>query len=100
MKFTMTKRTTRTFTPEFKKQIIQLHAAGKSRKDILIDYELAPSVFDRWRREYNKSGSFLTNDNKTAEQKEIEALRKQLAQKELEVDILKQAALIFGRKSK
>jgi transposase len=39
-------------------------------------------------------------DNLTDEQKELIELRKRNAQLEMENDILKQAALIMGRKSK
>ncbi len=36
----MTKR--RTFSKEFKEQIVQLHAAGKPRSEIIKEYDLSP----------------------------------------------------------
>ena len=45
-------------------------------------------------------GSFKEIDNLTPEQEEFIALRKKNKQLEMENDILKQAALIFGRKDK
>ena len=42
----------------------------------------------------------LIQDNLTPEQAELIALRKKNKQLEMENDILKQAALIFGRKDK
>ncbi len=46
------------------------------------------------------NGSFKERDNLTPEQAELIALRKKNKQLEMENDILKQAALIFGRKDK
>lgn len=96
----MPRRQRRTFSAEFKHQIVSLYRSGKSRKEILIEYDLTPSTFDRWVYQYNNNGSFNHADNLTAEQKEIIQLRKQLKQAEMELDILKQAALIMSRKSK
>ncbi len=94
----MTKRKRRTFTKEFKEQIVKLHASGKSRAEIIKEYELTPSAFDKWVRQHKTSGSFEEKDNRTPEQEELIKLRKRNQQLEMENDILKQAALIMGRK--
>lgn len=94
----MTKRTRRTFTKEFKEQIIQLHASGKPRSDIIKEYELTPSAFDKWVRQHKTSGSFEEKDNRTPEEEELLKLRKENQRLAMENDILKQAALIMGRK--
>ncbi|MDN6345314.1 MAG: IS3 family transposase [Tetragenococcus koreensis] len=93
-----TRRKRRTFTPEFKKQIVDLYRSGKSRKEIIDDYDLTPSAFDKWVRQHAQSGSFKEKDNLTPEQQELRELRKENTQLKMENDILKQAALIFGRK--
>jgi hypothetical protein len=36
----MTKRERCTFTPEFKKQMVQLHQNGKSKKALIKEYDL------------------------------------------------------------
>lgn len=95
---TKSKRERRTFTPEFKHQMVQLYQSGKSRADIIREYELTPSTFDRWVSQHNNSGSFKEKDNRSPEETELEQLRKRLVQLEMENDILKQAALILGRK--
>ncbi|WP_332699319.1 transposase [Halalkalibacter lacteus] len=46
----MTKRVRRSFTKEFKEQIVQLHVSGKPRAEIIKEYELTPSAFDKWVR--------------------------------------------------
>jgi len=98
--FQMSKQQRRTHTTEFKKQLVDLYNAGKPRKDILIEYDITGSVFDRWVRQFKNSGSFKESDNLTLVQKELIQLRKRNRQLEMEVDILKQAALIMGRKEK
>ena len=57
-----------------------------------------PSTFDKWVRQYKTSGSFEEKDNRTPEQEEIIRLRKENQRLMMENDILKQAALIMGRK--
>jgi transposase len=94
----MTKRKRRTFSEEFKQQIVQLYQNGKPRKEIIREYDSTPSSFDKWVSQSEKSGSFKERDNLTDEQKELIELRKRNKQLEIENDILKQAALIIGRK--
>lgn len=94
----MTKRPRRIFSTEFKHQMVALHKSGKSRKDIIKEYSLTPSSFDKWVRQSNNSGSFKEKDNLTPEQEELIKLRKQNIQLGMENDILKQAALIMERK--
>jgi len=94
----MTKRKRRTFSKEFKEQIVLLHTSGKPRAEIIKEYELTPSAFDKWIRQYKTSGSFEEKENRTPEQEEVLKLRKENQRLEMENDILKQAALIMGRK--
>lgn len=91
-------RNRRTFTADFKKQMVQLYENGKSRAAIVREYELSPSALDRWIKQAQTSGSFSEKDNRTAEENELIALRKRVQRLEMENDILKQAALIMGRK--
>lgn len=94
------KKKRRTFTPEFKHQIVQLYNNGKRKCDIVKEYDLSYSTIERWIEQEANSGSFKEKDNLTPEQKELIELRKKMQQLEMENDILKQAALIMGRKSK
>jgi len=94
----MTKRTRRTFTKEFKQQMAQLHENGKPRNEIVREYQLTPSSLDRWISQYTNSGSFKEKDNRTPEESELLKLRKENQRLSMENDILKQAALIMGRK--
>lgn len=93
-----TKKQRRTFTEEFKNQMVQLYKNGKRKADILREYDLSSSTLDKWIQQSENSGSFKEKDNLTPEQKELIELRKKNKQLEMENDILKQAALIMGRK--
>ncbi|MGF7127225.1 transposase [Natronobacillus azotifigens] len=94
----MAKRERRTFSKEFKEQIVQLHASGKPRAEIIKEYELTPSAFDKWVRQHSTTGSFEEKDNRTPKEEELIRLRKENQRLSMENDILKQAALIMGRK--
>lgn len=92
------KRDRRTFSTEFKSQMVQLYQSGKRRVDLVKEYDLSSTALDRWIKQAETSGSFKEKDNRTAEENEIIRLQKELNYARMEVDILKQAALIMGRK--
>ena len=94
----MTRRPRRAFSPEFKEQMVQLYLSGKPRSDIIKEYDLTPSAFGKWIRQHESTGSFEEKDNRTPEQDEWIRLRKENQRLAMENDILKQAALIMGRK--
>ncbi|OSP59755.1 hypothetical protein EFP6CTSP_16880, partial [Enterococcus faecium] len=48
----MSKRTRRTFSQEFKQQIVNLYLAGKPRVEIIREYELTASAFDKWVKQF------------------------------------------------
>lgn len=48
---------------------MNLYNAGKSRSEIIREYERTPSAFDKWVKQANTTGSFKEKDNQTPEQK-------------------------------
>lgn len=92
------RRERRVYEESFKLQMVQLIESGMRRKDVLEKYELTPSALDKWIKQYSNSKSFKVADNLSDTEKELIALKKKNKQLEMEVDILKQAALIIGRK--
>ncbi|MEV2931608.1 transposase, partial [Paenibacillus larvae] len=60
-------RQRRTFTDDFKRQMVQLHENGKSRAAIINEYELSASALNRWIKQANQSGSFSEKDNRSLE---------------------------------
>ncbi|PKE34580.1 hypothetical protein CW697_04525 [Macrococcoides caseolyticum] len=91
-------RTRRTFTPEFKLQMVRLFKNEKSKYDIVREYDLTPSTLDKWVKNHQNSGSFNTVDNLTVDEKELRKLCKESRQLKMENDIFKQTALIMGQK--
>ena len=91
-------RQRRTFTADFKLQMVKLYENGKSRADIAREYDITPSALDRWIKNHQETGSFKAEDNRSQEENELVELRKEVQRLRMENDILKQAALIMGRK--
>ena len=65
---------------------------------LLREYDITPSALDRWIKNHQETGSFAAKDNRTEEENELMSLRKENQRLMMENDILKQAALIMGRK--
>lgn len=92
------RRTKRTYSEEQKKQLVELYKHGKSRSEIIREYDLTASAFDKWVKRINMTGSSHDKDNRTTTEQELLNLRKENLQQRMENDVLKQAALIFARK--
>ena len=88
----------RNYTSTFKKQIVQLYQNGESESDIAKEYDIHVSVIGRWLSQYDNSGSFKEKENRSELELENIQLKKRNKELEMENDILKQAALILGRK--
>ena len=86
-----------TYTTEFKRRIAELRESGKSTNEIQREYGMAKTTINSWHTQYKTTGSFKASDNLSGEEKELRKLRKENKQLRMEVDILKQAALILGR---
>ena len=86
------------YNDEFKRKIVDLANNGKKVSDIIDEYGIARSTVHKWKKDFNNSGSFKAEDNRTDKEKELLKLRKENKQLKMENDILKQAALILGQK--
>ena len=96
----MSRKIRRYFTDDFKQQIVDLYNAGMKWSELIKEYELTPSTFDKWVRQAKLTGSFKSVDNMTDEQRELIQLRKRNKELEMQLDTLKQAAVIMARKDK
>ena len=97
---TKTRRPRRTYTDEFKNQLVQLYLNGKRKCDIVREYDISSSLLDKWIKQSTSTGSFKEKDNRSEEELEnqLRIAEKELKQLRMENDILKQAALILGRR--
>lgn len=57
----------RTYTAEFKKQMVLLYENGKSRANLVEEKGLTTSALDRWIKQSQNTGSFKENDNRSLE---------------------------------
>lgn len=92
------RRPKRIYTDQFKYQIVALYNNGKSRSDIVREYNLDPATFDRW---VNRINSFSVPEKmETCISKEIELMHLYMENQRLKIenDILKQTVMIFGQK--
>ncbi len=96
----MQRRERRSYSNEFKQQMVNLYKNGKPRSEIIREYELTPSALNKWIKQSQTSGSFKEKDNRSEQDQKLMDLEKENRQLRMENDILKQAALIMGRKSK
>ena len=94
-------RERRTFTREFKLNAVELSYSRKNIVELANELKIRPELLYRWRTEFASSqgASFPGNGNPklTEEQKEIARLRKELANMQMERDILKKAVSIFSK---
>lgn len=88
----------RKFSEEFKRQIVQMYESGKPASEIYEEYDLCNSTLRRWVKGVRESGSTRACDNRATEEAELIELRRENKRLRMEVDVLKQAALIFARK--
>lgn len=88
----------RKFSEEFKRQIVQMYESGKLASEIYEEYDLCHSTLHRWAKGIREAGSTRAADNRTDEESELIELRRENRRLRMEVDVLKQAALIFARK--
>ena len=86
------------YTEEFKRKICDLKASGRTTNDLVREYGITKTSINVWYRQQKTSGSFKAADNMSEGEKEVVKLRKENKQLRMENDILKQAALILGRK--
>jgi len=90
--------TNKRYNEEFKKQIVELINSGKNINEVVKEYNIARSTVNKWVKDYSSSDSFKAKDNRSNEENELIKLKKENQRLKMENDILKQAALIMGRK--
>ncbi|MCC5895597.1 MAG: transposase [Alkalibacterium sp.] len=89
----------RVFSLDFKKEVVNLYKSGKSRKEIIDSYNLNPSTFDKWVQQFKQSDLVLEEGEFTSVENEVQELRKKIAQLQDENKVLKEAAMIFARRT-
>ena len=92
----------RKYSKEKKLEIIKLSLEeGMSVKSVAASFDVSSNTIYNWRSKYfkNEESSFPGHGNKTmtAIEREVDQLRKELREAQLERDILKKAVSIFSK---
>lgn len=83
------------YSDEFKQQIVDLYNSGSSVTSLSREYGVSNVTIYQWIKQLS-SIKISSNEEMTA--KEYQAMKKRIAELEMENDILKKATAIFARK--
>lgn len=87
----------KSYDEDFKKTIVSLYENGKGISELSREYGVGKSTIDSWIKKFKTittSTGEITNNN------EILKLKKELKEKETEIEILKKAVAIFSKEQK
>lgn len=86
----------KSYTPEFKQQIVDLHnKAGKRVTELSSEYGIPKGTISTWLKNLSP---IQVSETETISMKEYQALQKKIKELEIENEILKKATAIFARK--
>jgi transposase len=91
-------RTRRSFSPEFKREVVSLVLdQGYKVSDVCGQFDLGENLLRRWIKQvrFERDGGVPEAGALTAEQREIQTLKKQIRQLEREKSILKKATALL-----
>ena len=95
------------FSQEFKTQIVELfRQGGRTFTDIGVEFDLSATTVANWvRQDANKRGQLISEavsdsrgKDEVSDKAEIASLKRQLKQKEEELEILGKALAFFARR--
>ena len=93
-------RKRRTFTSEFKAEIVlQLISGEKRLAEVCREHQLNSQMVSRWKRDFlqNAASVFERKKEYSAEQERIAELEQTLGRKTLELEILKKASSVLAQ---
>ena len=86
----------KSYTPEFKQQIVDLHnQAGKRITELSNEYGIPKGTISTWIKNLSP---VQVSETETISMKEFKALQKKMKELEIENEILKKATAIFAKK--
>ncbi len=97
------RRARREFTPEFKAEIVELCRRGdRTISQVVTDFDLVDSAVRRWiaQAEAEANPQNQAQRDAVSEKAELEALRRENARLQRDVDILKRATAFFARETR
>ena len=89
------KEETKKYPEEFKKQIVELYENGKSVINLAREYGLVKQTIYKWIHRYETVAKDEAGND--VSQADINAMKKRIAELEMENEILKKATAIFAK---
>jgi len=87
------------YTPEFRRQMIELVRSGRSPESLAKEFEPTAQAIRNWVAQTERDEGRREDGPTTAERDEINRLRREGRQLKLERDILSKAAAWFARET-
>ena len=87
------------YTPEFRRQIIELVRAGRSPDELAKEFEPTAQSIRNWAAQAERDAGQRDDGLSSAERDELGRLRRENRQLRLERDILSKAAAWFARET-
>ena len=87
------------YTPEFRRQMIELVRSGRSPESLAKEFEPTAQAIRNWVAQADRDGGGRDDGLQAEERDEINRLRRENRQLKLERDILSKAAAWFARET-
>jgi transposase len=87
------------YTPEFRRQMVELVRAGRSPEKLAEEFEPTAQSIRNWVAQADRDAGRRDDGLTSAEREELERLRRENRQLKLERDILSKAATWFARET-
>jgi len=87
------------YTPEFRRQMIELVRSGRSPQSLAKEFEPTAQAIRNWVAQAERDAGRRDDGETTEERDEINRLRREVRQLRLERDILSKAAAWFARET-
>ena len=87
------------YTPEFRRQMIELVRSGRSPESLAKEFEPTAQAIRNWVAQADRDAGRRDDGMRTEERDEINRLRREVRQLKLERDILSKAAAWFARET-
>ena len=87
----------KSYDEDFKKTVVSLYENGKGISELSREYGVGKSTIDSWIKKFK---TITTSTGEVTNNNEILKLKKELKEKETEIEILKKAVAIFSKEQK
>ncbi|MEO9263376.1 MAG: helix-turn-helix domain-containing protein [Candidatus Baltobacteraceae bacterium] len=95
----MARKHPRSYSLDFRRKILELRRAGRSRDELAREFELASQTIRNWEKQDDLDAGRRTDGLTSEDRTELFKLRKQVKQLTIEREILSKAAAWFARET-